>query len=237
MDEIRDRWDEIKEIIRDEYDLTDISFNNWVEPLQFYKVENDIVTILIPSAQARLLKYIQKNYYFCFKATISEIMNHKYDVVFIAEEDAIAEKQEASAKSNRPKKSVSNLKHESANLNNKYKFDTFVVGSNNKFAHSAALAVAESPGEAYNPLYLYGGAGLGKTHLMHSIGHFVLEQNQDKKVLYVTSEQFTNEVIESIRSGNAAAMTKLRDKYRTVDVLLIDDVQFIIGKEIGRAHV
>ena len=126
---------------------------------------------------------------------------------------------------------MNSLKYVNANLNNKYKFDTFVVGSNNKFAHSAALAVAESPGEAYNPLYLYGGAGLGKTHLMHSIGHFVLEQNQDKKVLYVTSEQFTNEVIESIRSGNAAAMTKLRDKYRTVDVLLIDDVQFIIGKE------
>ena len=89
-----------------------------------------------------------------------------------------------------PKKSRNNLKHEAANLNNKYKFDTFVVGNNNKFAHSAALAVAESPGEAYNPLYLYGGAGLGKTHLMHSIGHFVLEQNQQKKVLYVTSEQF-----------------------------------------------
>ncbi len=231
MNEIKDRWNEIKEIIRDEYDLTAISFNNWVEPLQFYKVEDDIVTILIPSAQARLLKYIQKNYYFCFKATISELMNHEYDVVFIAEEDAIAEKKDVSAEQDRPKKGVNSLKYENANLNNKYKFDTFVVGSNNKFAHSAALAVAESPGEAYNPLYLYGGAGLGKTHLMHSIGHFVLEQNQDKKVLYVTSEQFTNEVIESIRSGNAAAMTKLRDKYRTVDVLLVDDVQFIIGKE------
>ena len=231
MNEIKDRWNEIKEMIRDEYDLTAISFNNWVEPLQFYKVEDDIVTILIPSAQARLLKYIQKNYYFCFKATISELMNHEYDVVFIAEEDAIAEKKDASAEQDRPKKGVNSLKYENANLNNKYKFDTFVVGSNNKFAHSAALAVAESPGEAYNPLYLYGGAGLGKTHLMHSIGHFVLEQNQDKKFLYVTSEQFTNEVIESIRSGNAAAMTKLRDKYRTVDVLLVDDVQFIIGKE------
>lgn len=231
MNEIKDRWNEIKEMIKVEYDLTDISFNNWVEPLQFYKVEDDIVTILIPSAQARLLKYIQKNYYFCFKATISELMNHEYDVVFIAEDDAIAEKQDTSNDNKQPKKNMNNLKYESANLNNKYKFDTFVVGSNNKFAHSAALAVAESPGEAYNPLYIYGGAGLGKTHLMHSIGHFVLEQNQDKKVLYVTSEQFTNEVIESIRSGNAAAMTKLRDKYRTVDVLLIDDVQFIIGKE------
>ena len=81
MNEIKDRWNEIKELIKNEYDLTDISFNNWVEPLQFYKVEEDIVTILIPSAQARLLKYIQKNYYFCFKATISELMNHDYDVV------------------------------------------------------------------------------------------------------------------------------------------------------------
>lgn len=231
MNEIKDRWNEIKEIIRDEYDLTAISFNNWVEPLQFYKVENDIVTILIPSAQARLLKYIQKNYYFCFKATISELMNYEYDVVFIAEDDVIAEQKEDTTKSKQSKKNKSSTINETANLNNKYKFDTFVVGSNNKFAHSAALAVAESPGEAYNPLYLYGGAGLGKTHLMHSIGHFVLEQNQNKKVLYVTSEQFTNEVIESIRGGNAAAMTKLRDKYRTVDVLLIDDVQFIIGKE------
>ena len=231
MNEIKDRWNEIKEIIRDEYDLTAISFNNWVEPLQFYKVENDIVTILIPSAQARLLKYIQKNYYFCFKATISELMNYEYDVVFIAEDDVIAEQKGDTIKSRKSKKNKNNTINETANLNNKYKFDTFVVGSNNKFAHSAALAVAESPGEAYNPLYLYGGAGLGKTHLMHSIGHFVLEQNQNKKVLYVTSEQFTNEVIESIRGGNAAAMTKLRDKYRTVDVLLIDDVQFIIGKE------
>ncbi len=232
MNEIKDRWNEIKEMIRDEYDLTAISFNNWVKPLQFYKVEKDIVTILIPSAQARLLKYIQKNYYFCFKATISELMNHEYDVIFIAEEDAVAaEDKDAESGPEQPKKSRNNLKHEAANLNNKYKFDTFVVGNNNKFAHSAALAVAESPGEAYNPLYLYGGAGLGKTHLMHSIGHFVLEQNQQKKVLYVTSEQFTNEVIESIRNGNAAVMTKLRDKYRTVDVLLIDDIQFIIGKE------
>lgn len=158
-------------------------------------------------------------------------MNYEYDVVFIAEDDVISEQKEDTTKSKQSKKNKSNTINETANLNNKYKFDTFVVGSNNKFAHSAALAVAESPGEAYNPLYLYGGAGLGKTHLMHSIGHFVLEQNQNKKVLYVTSEQFTNEVIESIRGGNAAAMTKLRDKYRTVDVLLIDDVQFIIGKE------
>ena len=106
-----------------------------------------------------------------------------------------------------------------------------MVGSNNKLAHSASLAVAESPGEVYNPLYLYGGAGLGKTHLIHSIGHFILERNPDTKVLYVTSENFTNEVIDCIRSGDALKMNKFREKYRTVDVLMVDDIQFIIGKE------
>jgi chromosomal replication initiator protein len=229
MNEIKDRWDEIKEIIKKEYDLTEVSFKTWIAPLQYYKVENDIVTVMIPSEQAHLIKYIHNKYYICFKATISELMNHDYDIVFIGENDAVDNTKEPSGDAAKPQ--VNSVNYESANLNSKYKFDTFVVGSNNKFAHSAALAVAESPGEAYNPLYIYGGAGLGKTHLMHSIGHFVLEQNNNMKVLYVTSEQFTNEVIESIRSGNAAAMTKLRDKYRTVDVLLIDDVQFIIGKE------
>lgn len=231
MNKLNDRWNEIKEIIKDQYDLTAISFNSWIKPLQFFKVENNIVTILIPEEQSPLLKYIEKNYYFYFKATISELMNEQYDVVFITEDEAKKINKELSNNSSKNKNNMNSLRYDSANLNNKYKFDTFVVGSNNKFAHSAALAVAESPGEAYNPLYIYGGAGLGKTHLMHSIGHFVLEQNKNMKVLYVTSEQFTNEVIESIRSGNAAAMTKLRDKYRTVDVLLIDDVQFIIGKE------
>jgi len=229
MNEIKERWKEIKENIREEYELTSISFMNWIEPLKFYKVEDDVVTILVPEEQAHLINYIQKKYYLCFKATISELMNHDYDIIFKVENDDSL--YDNSLTNTNTAKNRNHLIYEKANLNNKYKFDTFVVGSNNKFAHSAALAVAESPGDIYNPLYLYGGAGLGKTHLMHSIGHFVLEQNHNMKVLYVTSEVFTNEVIESIRSGNAAAMTKLREKYRTVDVLLIDDVQFIIGKE------
>ena len=106
-----------------------------------------------------------------------------------------------------------------------------MVGNNNKFAHAAALAVAESPGKMYNPLFIYGGAGLGKTHLMHSIAHFILSQQPDMKVIYVTSESFTNELIEAIRNGNNTAITTFREKYRNVDVLLIDDIQFIIGKE------
>jgi len=226
MDEILAKWEQIKENIKKEYDLTNISYETWIAPLKLYKVEDDVVTIMIPSEQAQTINYISNKYGVFFKVMISEAMDHEYEVAFVLEKDTAAMPSEHGHSA-----TVSNINYENANLISKYKFDTFVVGSNNKFAHSAALAVAESPGEAYNPLYLYGGAGLGKTHLMHSIGHFVLEQNPNRKVLYVTSEQFTNEVIESIRSGNAAAMTKLREKYRTVDVLLIDDVQFIIGKE------
>ncbi len=226
MEEIRERWEEIKETIKMEYDLSDISYSTWVKPLNFYNVENDVVIILIPSDQAHALNYISNKYKNYFQVSISEMFNHEFSVSFILEKDV-----NPTGESNEEIKKIYNINSETANLNPKYKFDTFVVGSNNKFAHSASLAVAESPGEAYNPLYLYGGAGLGKTHLMHSIGHFILEQNPSMKVLYVNSEEFTNEVINSIRSGNAAEMTNLREKYRTVDVLLLDDVQFIIGKE------
>ncbi|MDE5908766.1 MAG: chromosomal replication initiator protein DnaA [Lachnospiraceae bacterium] len=224
MDFIKENWELIKETLRTEYDLSDISYNTWVKPLNYHSEKDDIVTIMIPSDQAHALKYISSKYKSYFQVTISEMMDHTYDISFILEKDAENEMLTSPG-------AVYNINYENANLNSKYRFDTFVVGGNNKFAHSASLAVAESPGVAYNPLYLYGGAGLGKTHLMHSIGHFILNQNPDMKVLYVTSEQFTNEVIESIRSGNAAKMNKLREKYRTVDVLLIDDVQFIIGKE------
>ena len=226
MDKIKDSWEAIKETIKKEYDLSEISYVTWVEPLQYYKTEDDTVIVSIPSDQSHALKYISSKYKSYFEVTITEMMDHNYKVTFILEKD-----QKEGGNGSNDRVTHYSVNYEHANLNTKYKFDTFVVGSNNKFAHSASLAVAESPGVTYNPLYLYGGAGLGKTHLMHSIGHFILEQEPDTKVLYVTSEQFTNEVIESIRSGNAAAMTNLRDKYRTVDVLLIDDIQFIIGKE------
>lgn len=229
MEEIKENWLTVKETIRREYNISDISYQTWVAPLEFFNVVDDVVNIIIPSDQAHALNYISSKYKSFFQVTLTELFDHNYDVKFILEKDAgIRNTAENETMTVNP---VYNINYENANLNPKYKFDTFVVGSNNKLAHAASLAVAESPGEVYNPLYLYGGPGLGKTHLMHSIGHFILEQNPDKKVLYVTSEEFTNEVIESIRSGNAASMTKLRDKYRTVDVLMVDDVQFIIGKE------
>ena len=228
MDIIKERWNEIIETVRKKYGLTDISFKTWIQPLNEYCVKDDIVYILIPNEKANVADYISSKYKEFFQVTISELFEHDYSVSFITEKETVTLKSGEEISAVKP---AFNINYEAANLNPKYNFDTFVVGSNNKFAHSASLAVAETPGKVYNPLYIYGGAGLGKTHLMHSIGHYILQQNNDFKVLYVTSEEFTNEVIDSIRSGNAQAMTKLRDKYRTVDVLMVDDVQFIIGKD------
>lgn len=223
---IRQNWQQIKEHIRDEYELSNISYKTWIENLEIADIKDNLVVIRIPSDKPFMLTYISKNYQVFFQITITEMLNENYDVTFVLG-------QEENVSEHEPDHTSPGLrtKFEDAHLNPRYRFDTFVVGSNNKFAQSACLAVAESPGNAYNPLFLYGGAGLGKTHLMHSIGHFILEKDSQMRVLYVTSEQFTNEVIESIRSGNAASMARLRDKYRTVDVLLIDDIQFIIGKE------
>ena len=229
IETIRKNWSTVKETIRREYGLTGVSYKTWLEPLEFYTIINNEVNIIIPSDKSHALNYISSKYTDFFQVIITEMFNHEYEVKFILEKDAM--EQELIKDKTSDGTSANNVNYENANLNPKYKFDTFVVGSSNKFAHSASLAVAETPGKVYNPLYLYSGPGLGKTHLMHSIGHFILEHNPDKKVLYVTSEEFTNEVIESIRNGNAASMTKLREKYRTVDVLMVDDVQFIIGKE------
>lgn len=222
---IKQNWETIKETIRKEYLLSDISYRTWLMPLELYSVEENKVNILIPSNQSIALNYISSKYKDFFRVIIGELFGGDYEICFILENDVDSlPSEEASTKQ------VNSVNYDNANLNPKYKFDTFVVGKNNIFAHSASLAVAESPGDIYNPLYLYGGPGLGKTHLMHSIGHFILENNPNMRVLYVTSEEFTNEVIDSIRSGNAASMSKLREKYRNVDVLMVDDVQFIIGK-------
>ena len=228
MDILKEKWEEILYIVKVEHELSDISFKTWLKPLQIHSVSDHKVTILVPSEQMGI-DYITKKYMFPIKVAIAEYTGKEYDIEFILPEQA---KKSENKKMFASVNSVDNSASvERANLNPKYTFDTFVVGNNNKFAHAAALAVAESPGKMYNPLFIHGGAGLGKTHLMHSIAHFVLNENPEKKVLYVTSETFTNELIDSIRNGNTTAMTKFREKYRNVDVLLIDDIQFIIGKE------
>jgi chromosomal replication initiator protein len=227
VEKVIEKWEEIINTVKKEHELSEVSFDTWIRPLEVYGVDGNKLYILVPSEQMGL-SYIKKKYYLPLKVAIAEITGTQYDIEFILPDqtDSLHLKGKKSTK----KKSVI-AKSDHSNLNPNYTFDTFVVGNNNRFAQSAALAVAESPGEAYNPLYISGGPGLGKTHLMHSIGHFILDQKPDTKVIYVTSEEFTNEVIESIRNGNASSMTKFRDKYRTVDVLMIDDIQFIIGKE------
>ena len=232
-DKLKNNWESIKHTIKIESGITEISYKTWIDPLSVYKVDDTTVTILIPSDNSMALQYIINHYMDFIKVTISEFLEIMVDVSFILKKDTINNEETHDNNSENASENgyASNNNYEHSNLNPKYRFDTFVVGSNNKFAHSASLAVAESPGISYNPLFLYGGPGLGKTHLMHSIGHFIMEHNRKAKVLYVTSEQFTNEVIESIRSGKTESMSKLRDKYRTVDVLMVDDVQFIIGKE------
>ena len=225
MDKIIEKWDEILNTVKKEYEISDVSFDTWIRPLEVFAIEGNTLYILVPSEQMALT-YISKKYLAPLRVAIVEITEIEYEIEFILPEQAKTLKLK-----NKPVKNTASLSGDDSNLNPNYTFDTFVVGNNNRFAHSASLAVAESPGEAYNPLYIYGGPGLGKTHLMHSIGHFILNQNPDAKVIYVTSEEFTNEVIESIRNGNASSMTKFRDKYRTADVLMIDDIQFIIGKE------
>lgn len=226
MDTVIEKWKDILQMVKEEHGLTDVSFNTWIKPLEVFAIENNIIYILVPSEQMGL-SYINKKYYLPLKVAITETTGINYDIQFILPDQAKTMNFNSKSASEEPVPS----KGDHSNLNPNYTFDTFVVGNNNRFAHSASLAVAESPGEAYNPLYIYGGPGLGKTHLMHSIGHFIIDQKPNTKVLYVTSEEFTNEVIESIRNGNSTAMTKFRDKYRTVDVLMIDDIQFIIGKE------
>lgn len=227
MEKVIEKWEEIINTVKKEHELSEVSFDTWIRPLEVYGIDGNKLYILVPSEQMGL-SYISKKYYLPLKVAIAEITGTEYDIEFILPDQADSLSIKGSKNKNKKQPAA---KADRSNLNPNYTFDTFVVGNNNRFAHSASLAVAESPGEAYNPLYIYGGPGLGKTHLMHSIGHFILDQKPDTKVIYVTSEEFTNEVIESIRNGNASSMTKFRDKYRTVDVLMIDDIQFIIGKE------
>ncbi len=230
MSEIEARWDEIKNNIKDEYDISPISFETWIVPLKIYDEKNNVIRIIVPSDQDHAINYINKNYKDYFRIMITEMMGQNYDVKFILEKETEVINEGESSYNNTV--SISdNINYLNANLIPKYKFETFVVGSNNRFAQNVSLAVAESPGKMYNPLFIYGGPGLGKTHLMHSIGHYILEHNPNMKVLYVTCEFFTNEVVESIRSGNTSSINEMRNKYRSVDVLMIDDVQFIIGKE------
>ena len=216
MNIVEKNWNQILNKMKQEYCSSNIAYNTWVAPLTVYEVKDNTVYILVKLKAS--LEHIEEKYLLPFKVCIAEITGVEYEVAFVTENTAvIQEKKDIAVKNTRV-----NAIYEKANLNPKYTFDTFVVGSNNRFAHAASVAVAESPGESYNPLFLYGGVGLGKTHLMHSVAHYILKHDPSKKVLYVTSETFTNELIEALKvgkNGNEMAMTSFREKYRNNDVL------------------
>ena len=228
---LKEKWDKILESIRDDNELSNVAFKTWLLPLKVFRIEGNILKITAPFEQAAT--YVENKYKTFLYVAVAEAMGEEYEIRIITEDEALQEKP---LEPETPKKAAAApapkvAEEQKTNLNPRYTFDTFVIGSNNRFAHAAALAVAESPGKEYNPLFLYGGVGLGKTHLMHSVAHYILQQDPTKKVLYVTSEVFTNELIDSIRNGNNNSMTAFREKYRNIDVLLIADVQLIIGKE------
>jgi len=230
MNLVKEKWNDIIHKLKIDYDIGDVSFKTWILPLKLHEEKDSTITIIAPSRAH--IDFIMKKYLLYLQVCIEEITGIEYEIKLITEEDSNPLSFEGNLNKSNNKMNV----FEQANLNPKYTFDTFVVGGNNNFAHAASLAVAESPGEIYNPLFLYGGVGLGKTHLMHSIAHFILERDPSKKVLYVTSETFTNELIDALKSGKSSgssesAITAFREKYRNIDVLLIDDIQFIIGKE------
>ena len=236
-DKIIENWDTILQHLKVEHSLSDVVFKTWIQPLEVYSVVGNVITLSIDDARVGdSKKYITSKYGVPLKVSIEEIMGESFELEFELARN-LKNKTEPTENAAPAKKAATpDYSDRSQNiasfLNPRYTFDTFVVGSNNSLAHAASLAVAENPAEVYNPLFIYGGVGLGKTHLMHSIAHYILEHNPSTKVLYVTSEVFTNELIEAIRyRSDTTSIQDFRKKYRNIDVLLIDDIQFIKGKE------
>jgi len=227
---IKEKWNDVLSYLKNEYDLSEVSYNTWIAPLKpdrLKKTDEGGLSLLIQVPDSLFQNYVSKKYTLLLNVSIEEITGIKCAPCFVIKDQEDSKNKLIDS----GKKKVDALTLVSANLNPSYTFSNFVVGKNNNLAHAASLAVAESPGEIYNPLFIYGGVGLGKTHLMQSIAHFILEKNPKTRILYVTSEMFTNELIDSIRNKSNYSTTEFRNKYRNVDVLLIDDIQFIIGKE------
>ncbi|RWR08939.1 chromosomal replication initiator protein DnaA [Siminovitchia fortis] len=224
MENLSDLWEKVLEKI--EKKISKPSFDTWLKSTEAYELQGDIMTIAVPNEFAR--DWLEGRYTDLISKILYELVGENLNIKFIIPPDAEEELKKEPAPSTSAIQKIKREETYQNMLNPKYTFDTFVIGAGNRFAHAASLAVAEAPANAYNPLFIYGGVGLGKTHLLHAIGHYVLEHNPSAKVVYLSSEKFTNEFINSIRDNKAV---DFRDKYRNVDVLLIDDIQFIAGKE------
>ncbi|NTW70993.1 MAG: chromosomal replication initiator protein DnaA [Eubacteriaceae bacterium] len=210
-------WNETLTIIEDE--LTQVSFETWLKRIEPISYHNNVIVLGVENDFTKGI--LEARYAVLIGNALKHTTGRNIIVEFV-----IPSAGGPSGSSHI--KSESNNFIDSTNLNPKYTFETFVIGESNRFAHAASVAVAEAPAQRYNPLFIYGGVGLGKTHLMHAIGHYTLEQWANKKVVYVSCEKFTNDFIDSIQNKNNISF---RNKYRNVDVLLIDDIQFLAGKE------
>ena len=223
MEHLDELWSSV--LAQVETKISKPSFETWLKSTKLLSYQNDTVTISAPNSFAR--DWLENHYVHLITGILSELTGDDLLIKFVVPKDQDMDDFQLPA----PRVKPGQNEHQEflpGMLNPKYTFDTFVIGSGNRFAHAASLAVAEAPAKAYNPLFIYGGVGLGKTHLMHAIGHYVLEHNPDAKVVYLSSEKFTNEFINSIRDNQTV---DFRNKYRSVDILLIDDIQFLAGKE------
>ena len=218
-EELNELLTKAKELLKNE--VTKIAYETWIRDLDIESAENNNIVLIANNAFQK--ESILSRYHDLFKNTFNYITNRNCEITVILKDDVSEEELQVA-------KQLSNTvnNYPNSTLNPKYTFESFVVGNNNRFAHAAALAVAEAPATAYNPLFIYGGVGLGKTHLMQAIANEILLNNRSAKILYVTSETFTNQLINAIKDGKGEMF---RNKYRNIDVLLIDDIQFIAGKE------
>jgi len=221
--DLKNLWDKTLDIIKSE--LSEVSFNTWIKSCEPISISSDTLKISVPNSFTQDI--LDKRYKDLVVNSIKAVCSKQYKIEFIIMSDSY-DNEENKRNPNQRQKAIVVNDEMSSTLNPKYTFKSFVIGNSNRFAHAASLAVAESPAKAYNPLFIYGGVGLGKTHLMHAIGHYILENNPNAKVVYVSSEKFTNELINAIKDDKNE---EFRNKYRNVDILLIDDIQFIAGKE------
>jgi len=217
--DMKELWDKVCELLKAE--MNAVTYKTWIETnLTPVKLENDTLTLRITMEPMKVM--VNNRYAPLIANCLTQVAGHRMAVTILTQEEIRNDQTRAALAASH------GLADGSVQLNPRYTFDTFVVGSGNRFAHAAALAVAEAPADAYNPLFIYGGVGLGKTHLMHAIGHYVQQQYPEKRLLYITSENFTNELISSIQQNRN---TEFRNRFRNVDVLMVDDIQFIAGRD------
>ncbi|QQK74159.1 chromosomal replication initiator protein DnaA [Salicibibacter cibarius] len=234
MKELAELWAKTLNTIKNK--VSKPSYETWLKSTEPIKLENDTFFVAAPNEFAK--DWLEDRYAEVLANTLQDITGNLYTVKFVLPTDEYDEEEQETEAPALPAKKEEAMQtpkkpnnHENMPrnmLNGKYTFNTFVIGSGNRFAHAASLAVSEAPARAYNPLFIYGGVGLGKTHLMHAIGHYVMEHNPESHVVYLSSEKFTNEFINAIRDNRGE---DFRNKYRNVDILLIDDIQFLAGKE------